>query len=63
MPPVLRDAFSVTRFSFWTGVLLSSVIGSVAYVITQRSIENNAQERFVNHAKYAQSVISVRIKS
>ncbi|WP_200958297.1 CHASE domain-containing protein, partial [Massilia sp. Root335] len=32
-------------------------------MLTQRSIENNAHERFINHAKYAQSVISVRIKS
>jgi hypothetical protein len=26
-------------------------------------IENNAHERFIDHAKYAQSVIGVRIKS
>ncbi|WP_322405691.1 CHASE domain-containing protein, partial [Massilia luteola] len=63
MPTVLRDAFSVTRFSFWTGVLLSSLVGSLSYVMTQRSIERNAYERFINHAKYAQSVIGVRVKS
>ena len=63
MQTVLRDAFSVNRFSFWTGALLSALVGSALYVLTQRSIENNAHERFINHAKYAQSVISVRIKS
>jgi signal transduction histidine kinase len=32
-------------------------------VLAQRSIESTAQERFNNNAKYAQSVISVRVKS
>ena len=63
MALTLRSAFSVTRFSFWTGALLSTLVGSGLYVLTQRSIENNAHERFLNHTKYAQSVISVRIKS
>jgi signal transduction histidine kinase len=63
MQTVLRDAFSVNRFSFWTGALLSTLVGSALYVLTQRSIESNAHERFINHAKYAQSVISVRVKS
>ncbi|MFS2216235.1 CHASE domain-containing protein [Massilia cellulosiltytica] len=63
MQAVLRDAFSVNRFSFWTGALVSTLVGSALYVMTQRSIETNAQERFINHAKYAQSVINVRIKS
>jgi signal transduction histidine kinase len=63
MALTLRAAFSVTRFSFWTGALLSTLVGSSLYVMTQRSIENNAQERFINHARYAQSVITVRIKS
>ncbi|WP_296946986.1 CHASE domain-containing protein [uncultured Massilia sp.] len=63
MSTVLKDAFSVTRLSFWTGALLSSLIGSALYIFTQRSIESDAQERFVNHARYAQSVIGVRIKS
>jgi signal transduction histidine kinase len=60
---VLRDAFSITRVSFWVGALLSSLIGSTLYLFTQRSIESDAHERFVNHARYAQSVIGVRIKS
>jgi signal transduction histidine kinase len=63
MSMTLRDAFSVTRFSFWTGALLSTLVGSTLYVLTQRSIESNAHERFINHARYAQSVIHVRIKS
>jgi signal transduction histidine kinase len=60
---VFKDAFSVTRLSFWTGALVSSLIGSVLYVVTERSIERDAEERFDNHARYAQNVISVRIKS
>jgi signal transduction histidine kinase len=63
MSRVLRDAFSVTRFSFWTGLLLSSLIGGIAHLFTARSIESDAQQRFFNHCKYAQSVIAVRIKS
>ena len=63
MALTLRAAFSVTRFSFWTGALLSTLVGSSLYVMTQHSIENNAHERFTNHARYAQSVITVRIKS
>jgi signal transduction histidine kinase len=59
----LRAAFSVTRFSFWAGVLLSSLIGGLLYMITQRSIELDVQERFENHAKQAQAIITVRIKS
>jgi signal transduction histidine kinase len=62
MSTVLRDAFSVTRFSFWTGLALSSMVGTLAYVVTARSIESDAQERFLNHAQYSQNVIAVRIK-
>jgi len=63
MSTILRDAFSVTRFSFWSGVLVSSLVGAVAYVTTARSIESDARERFLNDATYAQDVIAVRIKS
>jgi signal transduction histidine kinase len=63
MSTVLRDAFSITKVSFWIGALLSSLIGSSLYIFTQRSIESDARERFANHARYAQSVIEVRIKS
>ncbi|SDC76409.1 Histidine kinase-, DNA gyrase B-, and HSP90-like ATPase [Massilia sp. PDC64] len=63
MSTTLRDAFSVTRFSFWTGVMLSTLVGSVLYVVTTRSIESDVHERFVRHAKYAQAVINMRIKS
>ena len=63
MSTVLKDAFSVTRLSFWTGALLSSVIGSALYMFTHRSIESDARERFLNHTRYAQSVIEVRVKS
>jgi len=59
----LRDAFSVTRFSFWTGALLSTLVGSLLYAVTTRSIESDVQERFARHAKYAQAVINMRIKS
>jgi signal transduction histidine kinase len=63
MATTLKEAFSVNRFSFWTGALLSSLVGSMLYTITAGSIETDARQRFVNHARYAQSVISVRIKS
>jgi signal transduction histidine kinase len=63
MSSVLRDAFSVTRFSFWAGLLLSSLVGGMAFIVTASSIESDAQQRFLNHTKYAQSVIAVRIKS
>src|SRR5690242_11295168 len=63
MATTLRDAFSVTRFSFWAGALLSSLVGSVLYIATSHSIEGDAETRFVNHARHAQSVISVRVKS
>jgi signal transduction histidine kinase len=62
MSAVLKSAFSVTRFSFWTGVLVSTLIGTAAYVMTSRSIESDARERFVNHTKYAQSLIGMRVK-
>ena len=43
--------------------MLSTVVGGVLYVVTARSIESNAYERFLNHTKYAESVIGVRVKS
>jgi signal transduction histidine kinase len=63
MSTVLRDAFSVTRLSFWTGLLLSSIVGALAYLVAARSIESDAEQRFLNHTKYAQTVIAVRVKS
>lgn len=60
---LLQEAFSVTRLSFWAGTLLSSLIGSSLYFYTHRSIESDARQRFLNHAAYAQSVITVRVKS
>jgi signal transduction histidine kinase len=63
MSTLLREAFSVTRLSFWTGALLSSLIGASLYMFTHRSIESDTRERFFNHARYAQSVINVRAKS
>lgn len=63
MASLLREAFSVTRLSFWTGALMSSLIGTSLYIFTQRSIESDARERFVNHVRYAQNVIGVRVKS
>ncbi|WP_051971296.1 CHASE domain-containing protein [Massilia sp. 9096] len=63
MSTLLRDAFLITRLSFWTGVLLSSVIGGLAYVVMDRSIESDARQRFVNDAAYAQNVIALRVKS
>ncbi|PQO93537.1 histidine kinase [Massilia phosphatilytica] len=63
MSTTLRDAFSVTRFSFWTGVMLSTLVGSALYVVTTRSIESDVRERFVRHAKYAQAGIDMRLNS
>ncbi|HEX8786753.1 MAG TPA: CHASE domain-containing protein, partial [Telluria sp.] len=63
MSTILRDAFSITRLSFWTGVLLSSLVGGLAYVGTARSIESDAHKRFLNDATYTQNVIEVRVKS
>jgi len=63
MLTLLREAFSVTRLSFWIGVTLSSLIGISLYLFTHNAIEEDAHGRFVNHARYAQSVISVRVKS
>lgn len=63
MSTILRDAFSVTRFTFWTGVLLSSLVGALAYLVTSNSIESDARARFVNDAMYAQNVIAIRVKS
>jgi signal transduction histidine kinase len=63
MSTALREAFSVTRFSFWTGVMLSTLVGGVLYAATTRSIESDVRQRFVRHAKYAQSVINMRLKS
>jgi signal transduction histidine kinase len=63
MSTVLRGAFSVTRFSFWTGLILSSMVGTLAYLATARSIESDAEQRFFNHTKYAQNVIGARVKS
>ncbi|WP_198118478.1 CHASE domain-containing protein, partial [Massilia rhizosphaerae] len=63
MATTLRDTFSVTRFSFWAGALLSSLVGSLLYMFTARSIESDAEARFISHAKHAQSVINVRVKS
>jgi len=63
MSTMLRYAFSVTRFSFWTGVLLSTLIGGMLYVASMRSIEREAEDRFLNHARNAQGTINMRIKS
>jgi signal transduction histidine kinase/CHASE1-domain containing sensor protein len=60
---LLREPFSVNRLPFWTGLLASSLIGGTLYMVTQRSIEQDAEERFTNHARQAQSIISMRIKS
>jgi signal transduction histidine kinase len=43
--------------------MLSTLVGSALYVVTTRSIESDVHERFVRHAKYAQAVINMRIKS
>jgi signal transduction histidine kinase len=63
MATTLRDTFSVTRFSYWAGALLSSLVGSLLYIGTSRSIESDAETRFISHARYAQSVINIRVKS
>jgi signal transduction histidine kinase len=63
MATTLKDTFSVTRFSFWAGALLSSLVGALLYLFTARSIESDAETRFISHARHAQSVITVRVKS
>jgi signal transduction histidine kinase len=63
MSTILRDAFPVIRLSFWAGTLLSALVGGLLYVVTIRSIERDAEERFINHARHAQNIIGVRIKS
>jgi signal transduction histidine kinase len=63
MSALLRDAFSVARFSFWAGLLFSSLAGGLAYALTAHSIEKDAQERFFNYTGYAQSVTAVRLQS
>jgi signal transduction histidine kinase len=63
MSSVLKDAFPVTRLSFWTGLLLSSTVGGVLYVSLSRSIESDAHERFNNHVQYAQGMIDMRVKA
>jgi signal transduction histidine kinase len=63
MSSVIRDTFSVTKLSFWIGMLLSLLIGGLLHELTQRSIENDAEERFASYARQAQNVINVRIKS
>jgi two-component sensor histidine kinase len=63
MATTLRDTFPVTRYSFWAGALLSSLVGGLLYVMTSRSIESDAENRFISHARHAQSVINIRVKS
>lgn len=63
MLAVLREAFSITRLSFWIGTLLSTLVGCCMYISTHRSVESDAHERFINHTRYAQSMIGLRIKS
>jgi signal transduction histidine kinase len=63
MLSVLEDAFSLSRPSIWTGLLLSSLVGGALYASLSRSIESDAEERFNNHLKFAQSLIDLRAKS
>lgn len=56
-------AFSMSKPAFWTGVLISSAVGLMFYIATANTIESNAQERFANMARGAQSSINGRIKS
>lgn len=63
MATVLRAALSAMRLSLWTGLLISAGVAGIAYAVTARSIESDARQRFVNHARHAQGVVGVRIKS
>jgi signal transduction histidine kinase len=63
MLSVLGNAFSLSRPSIWTGLLLSSLVGGTLYGSLSRSIERDAQERLNNHLKFAQSLIDLRAKS
>jgi signal transduction histidine kinase len=48
---------------WWPGVLLSLVAGALFYGAAARSIENDARQRFSNHARTAQFSIASRIKT
>ena len=52
-----------TNPQWWPGVLLSLAAGALFYGAAARSIENDARQRFSNHARTAQFSISSRIKT
>jgi signal transduction histidine kinase len=56
-------ALTNARRALWTGGLFSVGIGAVFYLVTARSVESDAQQRFANQALIAQSNIDARIKS
>jgi signal transduction histidine kinase len=48
---------------WWTGLLLSLVVGLALYVVTARSIEHDAHQRFLNQARSAQYAIAARVRA
>jgi signal transduction histidine kinase len=56
-------SFWVLRRASWFGLLASSCVGLLFYLLTANVIDNDARLRFTNHARNAQNTISARIKS
>lgn len=56
-------ALSRERRAWLIGGLFSIAVGTLFYVVTARSIESDARQRFANHALIAQNNLVARIKS
>jgi signal transduction histidine kinase len=61
--PSTIKAFTISRPGFGIGLLISSSIGMLFYLATAHTIESDAQARFNNMARGAQTTIEGRIKS
>lgn len=61
--PTSKKLFSPTKPVWWTGVLLSLGVGMLLHAATLKSIENEASERFKNHARNSQYNIASDIKA
>jgi signal transduction histidine kinase len=56
-------SLSMGKRAFWTGALLSSIVGLLFYGATANTIERDAQARFNNMARGVQTTINGRVKS
>jgi signal transduction histidine kinase len=61
--PAQKNWFSVAASVWWTGLLLSLAVGLALYVVTARSIEHDARQRFVNQARNAQYALAARVRA